>query len=362
MENKIDLQQAKINFLQGAKKSIKKIEQKQQTQTKKNKKKNHTDELAGLFVKASEITSKTKDTSIHTLRDEFVLKSNGKYVLSASSYDYRYAVFKVKDSLERKKLITGKIESIEEINGYWTAVMFIDTIKVLIPIFELFKININSKADTISSDARAMMSKRLGGTIDFVIHHFDEELGLAVGSRLEAMKIKADLFYRKKIKQKYLINVGDIVKARVVSVAKGGIVIEVMGAEVFLPAVEATNASLSDLSTVFSTSDEVDAKILNIYEDGEGNIEIEASLTAVNNDIVKRIYDQITPEKKYVGKITAINQHGVFVQCQLSNYPFSILCAYPEFGLSPAIGANVTVKLTSKNDKGFYGLIQHISI
>lgn len=359
MSNEFEKNKQSGEFLKAAKDSIIKPEK---PKTQKRKKKDAASELREMFVKAGEIRKKVKKEAIKTKKDELVIKSNGEYVPSDKSYAYRFAYFKLKESLDKEKLLTGKVESIEDVGGYWTAVLFMDEFKVMIPIFEFLNININVQEENSGDDSRIMMSKRLGSTIDFVVKHMDEDSGVVIASRKEAMQRKSDFFYKKVFGKDYLINQGDVVKGRVVATAKAGVNIEVMGVEVFIPSKDVSKNYVLDSSKYFSNGEEVDVKVTTIYQDPEtGDIEIEASINDVKEDVYDRIKDQVVPGKKYVGEIVAINTYGVFVNIKLGDFGLDVLCAYPSFGNLPTVGANVTINITDKNEKGFYGIIQHIA-
>ena len=360
MTENFDKMKASGEFLKAVKNSINKTAAVEENKGGKRRK-NPAAELRELFVKASDVRKLAKQKDLVTKRDEYILRENGKYVKSESSYGYRLAYFKLNESLEHQKLLTGKIESIEQIGDYWAAVLFIGEFKVVIPIFEFLRININVKADTNGDDARAMMSKRLGSTVDFIVKHLDEDSGVAVASRLEAMNKKAEFFYNTKFDDEYLINEGDIVKGRVVATSRPGVNIEIMGVEVFIPSKDVSSNYVMDSSKYFTNGEEVDVKVQKIYLNADHEFEVEASVTAVKEEMYERIKDQVIPGKKYVGEIVAINNYGVFVNIRLGDYMLDVLCAYPSFGNMPTVGANVTVNITDKNEKGLYGIIQHIA-
>lgn len=372
MKNEFDSTKAELEFMSAAKKSIETKENNAKVKKVKSKiikendksrrRKNPEDELKKMFVKASTARKLAKEKKSETPGDEYVIRENAEMVLTDASYNYRFAYFKLQESINKNKLLTGEIQSIEEVGGYWTAIIFMDQFKVMIPIFEFLDVNINIKTDTYSEDARVMMSKRLGSTIDFIVKHMDEKSGIVVGSRIAAMDKKAKFFYKKKFDDEFLINEGDIVKARVVATSRPGLNIEIMGVEVFVPSREVSYNYVVDSSKYYSVGDEVDAKVLKIFESEDGHIEVEASIAAVKEDAYNRIKNQIIPGKKYVGEIIAINNYGVFVHIVLGECPIDVLCAYPSFGNMPTVGANVTINITDKNEKGFYGIIQHLSL
>lgn len=357
MTENFDKMKASGDFIKAAKESTAAPVKK----TKKRTRKNPGKELKKLFVKASTVRGLAKDRSIVTKGDNYILREDGSYAASEGSYSYRLSYLKLKESLDNQKLLTGRVASIEEIGDYWTAVIFVGEFKVMIPIFEFLRININVQADTSSDDARVMMSKRLGSTVDFIVKHLDEDKRIATASRLEAMNKKANFFYNTKFDGEYLINEGDTVKGRVVATAKSGVNVEIMGAEVFIPSKEVSSSYVLDASQYFKNGQEVDVKVQKIYLNEDKEFEVEASIAAVDEDIYERIKNQVEPGKKYAGEIVAINSYGVFVNIRLGDYTVDVLCAYPTFGNMPAIGANVTVNITAKNEKGFYGIIQHIA-
>lgn len=81
-----------------------------------------------------------------------------------------------------------------------------------------------------------LLTKRLGAEVDYIIKGIDHQTDLAVGSRLEAMRAKRRQYYLGTDRDgNNLIYSGVCAEARVVSVIRAGIFIDLFGLEVYIP-------------------------------------------------------------------------------------------------------------------------------
>ncbi len=81
-----------------------------------------------------------------------------------------------------------------------------------------------------------MVTKRLGAEVDYIIKGIDAKAGVAVGSRLEAMSAKRRAYYFGTDRDgNNLLYEGICAEARVVSVIRTGIFVDLFGLEVYIP-------------------------------------------------------------------------------------------------------------------------------
>lgn len=79
-------------------------------------------------------------------------------------------------------------------------------------------------------------NKRLGAEVDYIIKGIDQESGIVAASRLEAMAMKRrEYYFRTDRDGNYQIYVGIRAEARVVSVIRAGIFVDLFGAECYIP-------------------------------------------------------------------------------------------------------------------------------
>ena len=359
MEKEFNLNVAKKDFIEAAIDDNKKTKRKKQ---EKKKKISAEEAVRQMFVSAKKARRAAKSDNVNTLGDEYAIRENAKFELTDKSYNYRFNFFKLKDSLDNGKLLTGSVSSIEKVGDFWTAIIYMGVFKVYIPIFDFMDIDLNASDDILDKDGLNAMSRRLNANINFVVNVIDEENEIAFANRNKAMKAKREIFYNKKFDGEYLINEGDIVKGNVVATSKNGITVEIGGVECFIASRDVNNRFVLDASDFFDVGEEADVKIISIYKDEKtGDIELEASIKEVDRQEYEIAKDSFVPGKKYIGKISVINQNGVFVAVDIGYHVVDVLCAIPDFGKTPIPGANVALYVTDKNEKGVFGIIQKIS-
>lgn len=126
-------------------------------------------------------------------------------------------------SKEEKRILTGLISGIED--EYYKlqdkyiscAVVWFGDIKVLIPITHLVN----------KSQNKSLIRGMLGAEIDFIILEFDEVANIAIGSRIDAMKIRAEIEIHK-------LKVNDIIRVRIIAVGVKHILVDMYGKEVVI--------------------------------------------------------------------------------------------------------------------------------
>lgn len=175
------------------------------------------------------------------------------------------------------------------------------------------------------------------------------------------MKKKASFFFEREFDGMTLANEGDVVKGRVVAVARQGVVVEAAGVEAFIGNPEASCKYILDARSAFRIGDEVDVKLVEVYKNDDDSFDAVLSIKEVEREAYERALSLITPDRRYVGEVTAVNSTGVFVRIQPGDIPVDVLCATPKFGYQPYPGGNVTIKVTHRDVKGLFGLLQHIS-
>ena len=108
--------------------------------------------------------------------------------------------------------------------------------KVLIPSEEAIYEPDDYRGQRKSDVLYYMLNKRMGAEIDYVIRGVDPETGMAGGSRMEAMALKRKAyFYKTDRNGNYQLYVGSRAEARVVSVIRAGIFVDLFGAECYIP-------------------------------------------------------------------------------------------------------------------------------
>lgn len=322
-------------------------------------------EFKRLNVSLAEAHKTANNRTFRTLRDEWVLDSDGKSVLSETAERYRLELAKIVISKRQHKILTGRVLTYDTVADRLCAVVTLGMFDIYIPAFDFFRIDVNRQRQTDYDEFSRLLEARLNSEVDFVIQEVDEETATAVASRNEARLHKIRTYYlpSKEHNNKPIIQEGDIVKARVVATMKGGITVEVFGAEAFIPSKEIANNYVLNAKTFVGQGTKVDVMITDIYINREAQeIEINASMRKVHEAEYRQVKDNIKVGEQYTGTISAINQFGVFVIISIGNVDIDVLCKMPLYGLAPTVGANATITISSVADDRINGLIDHIAV
>lgn len=135
------------------------------------------------------------------------------------------AIKEILRSKEEKRILTGNISGIEDEfyklqNKYIScAIVWYGNIKVLIPITHL----VNKR------QSKSLIRGMLGAEIDFIVLEFNEIANIAIGSRLEAMKLRADLEIPK-------LKINDVIRVRIIGIGVKHIIVDMYGKEVVIKA------------------------------------------------------------------------------------------------------------------------------
>lgn len=156
-------------------------------------------------------------------------------------------------SKEEKRILTGKITGLEDefykLKGENVpcATLWYEGIKILIPITHFGIENLN----------KSMLRGVLGAEIDFIIIEIDLTAGIAVASRIDAMKLRAELELSK-------LKVNDNVRVRIIAVGVKHIIVELYGKEVIIKADFLQHTYIANCKEIYKPGDYLKVKIKNI--------------------------------------------------------------------------------------------------
>lgn len=308
--------------------------------------------------KMSEIKEEAPENqAANTQRQAYVRTVDGGRSELTFTAKRRNDLIDLSESLKGRHIMTSKLHGIENAvgdpeNAY--AVLYHGCFKVIIPANEVIDYE---EADERAS-ITALISKRLGAEIDYIVKGIDEPNDMAVASRKEAMTIKRRIHYFSDDGLKK----GDLAEARIVSTIWNGIFVEVFGVEVFIPIEELSYQRRVDATQIFRTGERTLVKILELEksEDDTFNVSVILSVRQTTDDTLLQALDRYNVDDRYFGTVTMITPAGIFVS--LEDGLISCLCSFPARG-RPHINANVTVKIRgiSKEEKRIWGSIIHSS-
>lgn len=162
-------------------------------------------------------------------------------------------------SKEEKHILTGKITGIEDEfyklknEKISCAVIWFEDIKILIPITHL----------GLSNGNKSTIRGMLGAEIDFIILEIDKISNIAIASRIDAMKIRANINLPK-------LKKNDVVKCRIIAVGVKHIIVELYGKEVIIKAEDLQHTFIVNCKEIYKVGDSIKVKIKEI--DIENNI------------------------------------------------------------------------------------------
>lgn len=267
------------------------------------------------------------------------------------------------ESLKGKKILTGTIQGVErspDNQDSSFAVLYHGELKVIIPATETVEEPEDYRNRLPGDVFHYMVTKRLGAEIDYIVKGIDQESGIAAGSRLEAMAIKRKLYYFGADRDgNNLLYEGISAEARIVSVIRAGIFVDLFGLEVYIPLRELSYQRWMDASLYFQPGQRVLAKILSIDRQNRNKIIVQASIKQAGENPYEKALRRYTVGSRYVGTVSMVDMNGVFVSLDGG---IDCLCSYPKRGRPPR-GSRVTVRILGINHESnrIWGAITHMT-
>lgn len=267
------------------------------------------------------------------------------------------------ESLKGKKILTGTIQGVErsaDNPDISFAVLYHGELKVIIPASETVEEPEDYRNRLPSDTMHYLVTKRLGAEIDYIIKGIDQESGMAAGSRLEAMAIKRKQYYFGADRDgNNLLYEGIAAEARIVSVIRAGIFVDLFGLEVYIPLRELSYQRWMDAALYFQPGQRVLAKILSIDRSDRNKIIVQASIKQAGENPYEKALRRYSIGSRYVGTVSMVDTNGVFVSLDGG---IDCLCSYPKRGRPPR-GSRVTVRILGINHESnrIWGAITHMT-
>lgn len=248
------------------------------------------------------------------------------------------------ESLKTGRYLTDTIQGVEKHSGMGEprAIIFHGDYKVVIMASMIVNLPRNLRDQEPNDIYHYLLTKRIGAEIDYVVKGIDQNTGLAVASRKEAMNTKRRHYYLNLTREgTYRIYEGIVCEARVTSVIPDGIFVEIFGIDVYIPLRELSYLRLSDAMGYFEPGDRVLVKITSLDRSDENNIRISASVKQVAANPIAKALEKIEVESNYAGTVSMADENGIFVKLDIGA---DCRCPYPH-RTRPPKGARVIVKI-----------------
>lgn len=268
------------------------------------------------------------------------------------------------ESFKGKRILTGTIQGVErptDAPSRSLAVIYHGDFKVIIPAEEAVEPPEDFRGRLPEDVMHYMLTKRLGAEVDYIVKGIDAKSGIAAASRLEAMAAKRREYYFGTDRDgNNLLYEGICAEARIVSVIRAGIFVDLFGLEVYIPLRELSYQRMLDAQTGFQPGQRILTKILNVDRSDRNHIKVSASIKQAGENPYEKALRRYTVGNRYVGTVSVVDTNGVFVSLDGG---IDCLCSYPKRGRPPR-GARVTVRILGINNDSnrIWGAITHIAV
>lgn len=267
------------------------------------------------------------------------------------------------ESMKTKRILTGTIQGVErpEDNPNRSlAVIYHGDFKVIIPAEEAVEPPEDFRGRSESDIMHYMLTKRLGAEVDYIVKGIDPKAGIAVASRLEAMAAKRKEYYFGTDRDGNNLIYNDVcAEARIVSVIRAGIFVDLFGLEIYIPLRELSYQRLLDASAQFQPGQRVLVKVLTVERSDRNQVKVTVSVKQAGENPYEKALKKYSVGNRYVGTVSMVDTTGVFVSLDGG---IDCLCSYPKRGRPPR-GARVTVRVLgiNKENNRIWGAITHIA-
>lgn len=267
------------------------------------------------------------------------------------------------ESFKSGRILSGTIQGVErpeENPNRSLAVLYHGDFKIIIPAEEAVEPPEDFRGRLPADVMNYTLTKRLGAEIDYIIKGIDPKSGLAVASRLEAMRAKQKQYYFGTDRDGNNLLYPDLcAEARVVSVIRAGIFVDLFGLEVYIPLRELSYQRMMDAAGYFQPGQRILVKILDIDRSDRNRLKVTASVKQAGENPYERALRKYSVGNRYVGTVSMVDTNGVFVALDGG---IDCLCSYPKRGRPPR-GARVTVRILGINHETnrIWGAITHIA-
>ena len=267
------------------------------------------------------------------------------------------------ESMKTQKILTGTIQGVEQPEDNPSrslAVIYHGDFKVIIPAEEAVLPPEDNRGRSQEDVMHYTLTKRLGAEVDYIVKGIDPQSGVAVASRLEAMAAKRKEYYFGTDRDgNNILYEGVCAEARIVSVIRAGIFVDLFGLEIYIPLRELSYQRLLDASSQFQPGQRVLVKILSSDRSDRNHIKASASVKQAGENPYEKALRRFSVGNRYVGTVSMVDTTGVFVALDGG---VDCLCSYPKRGRPPR-GARVTVRILGLNMESnrIWGAITHIA-
>lgn len=267
------------------------------------------------------------------------------------------------ESFKSKRILTGTIQGVERLadNPEMSyAVIYHGDFKVIIPVLEAIEEPADYRGQPKGDVLHYLLNKRLGAEVDYIVKGIDQEHNVVAASRLEAMALKRrEYYFRTDRDGNYQIYEGIRAEARVISVIRAGIFVDLFGAECYIPLRELSYQRWVDAAQHYQPGQRVLVRVLEVDRSDRNHPRVSASVKQAMENPYEKALKKYVVGNRYVGTVSMVDLNGVFVSLDGG---IDCLCTYPKRGRPPR-GARATVRILGINHENnrIWGVITHMS-
>ena len=267
------------------------------------------------------------------------------------------------ESFKGKKILTGTIQGVERLASnpeICYAVTYHGDFKIIIPVLDAIEEPEDYRDQPKGDVLHYLLNKLLGAEVDYIVKRIDQEGGVVAANRLEAMALKRRGYYFRTDRDgNYQIYEGIRAEARVVSVIRAGIFVDLFGAECYIPLRELSYQRWMDAASHYQPGQRVLVKVLEVDRSDRNKPRVTASVKQASENPYEKALKKYAVGNRYVGTVSLVDLSGVFVSLDGG---IDCLCTHPKRGRPPR-GARVTVRILGINNETnrIWGVITHMS-
>ena len=212
----------------------------------------------------------------------------------------------------------------------------------------------------------------MGAEVDFtILEMLTDENGnekYIIGSRRRASLRKIATYWEGKQDDKYLLDVGNIVEARIVNVAPKGIRVELFGIEFFVPGKELSYGAISNCQGKFFVGDKIQVKITELIRTQKGEIYAQLSHRETKpNELLDFMGDYAVGDEVegLTSNVTFDEKKNETVVFVTLDGTMDVLCKMmPNVSVVPIVGEKVKLRIMGMDEEKMqmWGGILHVYV